>query len=376
VKNKQPISPNNRISYFPDFDVLRGIAAMGVVFFHIAHWLKLPNSNFYSSLITIFTFNGQGGETSVRFFFTLSGFLITYLIFKEQEKTNSFSIWKFYMRRLLRIWPLYFLTLLIGFILYPYLSIVLNRPYTETAEWFYYATFLANFNSYSSGYALGILGVQWSVAIEEQFYLFWPLLCVLFRYKKFVVLSILLFLASNIFMGYYRADENYVYFHTISALNELASGGLAAYLAFYHWPTLQKILKKISKPLIFFIYCLGLISIFFNREIFTEMFGLVYLKKIIPTLFFVFILLEQSFSKHSLFKMRHLNWFQYLGKISYGIYLLHMVAIHFVLGLVSFMPIPVPLQIILVLVVTILFSHLSYHYFEAFFLRLKHKFIV
>ncbi|MFK7809161.1 MAG: acyltransferase family protein [Saprospiraceae bacterium] len=359
------------ISYFPDFDALRAIAAILVVLFHVNVWLDLPSNTFYEYLGIILSFNRQGGEIGVHFFFVLSGFLITYLMFREQETTGEFSIRGFYWRRICRIWPLYFATVLIGFVIYPYLTVVLNRPYLETANFWYYLFFLANVNSYTNGFSLGILGVQWSVAIEEQFYLIWPLIFVLFNRKQFVYAVGLLLFIANLFIVNNLQHNNYIYFHSLSAVNELAIGGLVAYFAFYKPIKLKIILSKVSQRITGLVYTLGFIFLFFNKEMIEWLPFLAYIRKPLMALFFVFILIEQSYSSNSVVKFRQFKGLSFLGKISYGVYLLHMVAIQIVLGVVSYIYVPIAIQILAVFVLTFLLSYLSYRFFESPFLKLK-----
>lgn len=362
------------VKYFEDFDALRGVAALLVVCYHIPKWLQWPNNIFYESLEKIISFNNAGGEFGVTFFFVLSGFLITYLMLRERAGNGSFNIWKFYGRRFLRIWPLYFLTLLIGFVLYPLLAQIMGRSYLEKADWVYYVFFMANFNGLSNGYSLGVLGVQWSVAIEEQFYLFWPILFLLFTRFRFLGVILFLVILSNLFIFQNIDDPKLIYFHTIPIINDLSIGALASFISFY-WPNyLEKILHKIPRLLIIFIYCCGFLFIFFSKEMIGLFPIVMYFKKFVIALFFAFILLEQTYGIQSFIKMRKCKFLSYLGKISYGIYLLHMAAIQSVLGVSSFIFIPISVQILLVLSLTILISHLSYHYFESFFLKFKYKF--
>jgi len=126
----------------------------------------------------------------VPIFFVLSGFLISYLMLKEYKEQGSFNLNNFYMRRVLRIWPLYFIVLIIGFVLFPMLrTYLLHIPYVENANPLLYILFLSNFDQLKQGvlpFGVG-LGPTWSVSVEEQFYLFWPLLLLLFSKKKFII---------------------------------------------------------------------------------------------------------------------------------------------------------------------------------------------
>jgi peptidoglycan/LPS O-acetylase OafA/YrhL len=354
---------------------MRGIAALAVVFYHITTHFQFPDSAFYRGLVKLLSFNGNGGFFGVKFFFVLSGFLITYLMLKERKDTGTFGVLKFYMRRLLRIWPLYFVTIIIGFVVYPFLAGVLNKPYAEAAQWTYYVSFLTNFNSIFHGFALGILGVQWSVAIEEQFYLVWPLFFGFIRNKKiFISIILALLTVSFIFVINNNSRPEYIYFHTLSAINELALGGFAAFIAFYLPVHLINFFNRMHWSVLAIIYFSGFALIFFDNSLTNILFWYGFIKKPLIALFFIFIITEQTYSNLSLFKLRNFKFLAYSGKISYGIYLLHMVAIQMVLSINAYFGMPFIFNLLLSIILTIILSALSYRYFEQYFLNWKRKY--
>jgi peptidoglycan/LPS O-acetylase OafA/YrhL len=115
------------------------------------------------------------GRAAVDFFFTLSGFLITYLLLLEASAWGDLSLKRFYVRRMRRIWPLYFLVLAVGFVLF---AAVYPRIYHERYFQFgigsgllLYLFFLPNLMA--SLYKVGMLNPLWSIGVEEQFYLAW-----------------------------------------------------------------------------------------------------------------------------------------------------------------------------------------------------------
>jgi peptidoglycan/LPS O-acetylase OafA/YrhL len=156
---------------FPGFDSLRAYAALFVVLGHIpmtqaSRGLPAPHGGalFYR------------GSYAVSFFFTLSGFLITYLLLTERERSGTVDLKAFYLRRVLRIWPLYFATIAGGLVVYklvlPSVGIVYPVDYTLPVALLLYVFFLPNLmNSlFTVG---GLLNPTWSIGIEEQFYLAW-----------------------------------------------------------------------------------------------------------------------------------------------------------------------------------------------------------
>src|ERR1700741_4392574 len=146
----------------PQLDAIRGIAIL-VVVVHNLHGLDFPPL----SLVTNY------GWMGVDLFFVLSGFLITGILLDTKLSEHYFR--NFYARRGLRIWPLYYAVLLFMFVVVPLL-----RP-QDTAElfqrsspWWSYPLFLQNFLVNAPALAVGPLGVSWSLAVEELFYLVWP----------------------------------------------------------------------------------------------------------------------------------------------------------------------------------------------------------
>ena len=112
------------IKYFKGLNTLRFLAAYFVVLHHaedIREKYELVHLKDYSLF--------RNGGLSVTFFFVLSGFLITYLLLKEKKKTNTVSIKKFYIRRILRIWPLYYFLVFLGTILIPFVLFIIGHDY-------------------------------------------------------------------------------------------------------------------------------------------------------------------------------------------------------------------------------------------------------
>ena len=168
--------------YFPALDGLRGVAVLIVMLAHGSVRL-FPGDLTY-----------RGGWLGVEVFFVLSGFLITSLLLKEKLMSGRVSLTSFWTRRALRIWPLYYAVLLLYVFVLPQLdSSMFARVYVAEGEpgwgayrdslWSFFV-FLQNYVTGPSEVRLG-LGIFWSLAIEEHFYLFWPLL-VTFLKPRFI----------------------------------------------------------------------------------------------------------------------------------------------------------------------------------------------
>lgn len=171
-------------SYYPEIDGLRFVAFLLVFMHHslVYRWLRPFGVNFVFT--EPYRFIGFIGWTGVDLFFAISGFLITDLLLQEREKFGIFSLKNFWIRRFLRIWPLYFLVIGIS---YGVLSFVpefnaLESQYGSITYWSdikghlpYFAAFLGNWSVVVQGWpASGTLGLLWSVSMEEQFYFVWP----------------------------------------------------------------------------------------------------------------------------------------------------------------------------------------------------------
>lgn len=128
-------------------------------------------------------------------FFVLSGFLITYLLLAEKDATQHISLKQFYIRRILRIWPLYFFIILLTFFVMPLFPLIpfsqgIKESYFE--KLFLYIFMLPNLAlAFFPGISYATMA--WSVGVEEQFYLFWPLLIKNTKRLFLVILSVIIF---------------------------------------------------------------------------------------------------------------------------------------------------------------------------------------
>ncbi|HEY4062602.1 MAG TPA: acyltransferase [Puia sp.] len=163
TKRTAKLTGGNKI-YIPGLNGVRAIAALIVLFSHIDEY----SYRFGLPAIGLFE-KGMAGY-GVTIFFTLSGFLITYLLLIE--KKGGISIKRFYVRRILRIWPLYYLVIIIGILLLLFLPQVKaqGNPIYGLAM---FVCFLPNL-AYTLGMTLTTITPLWSVGVEEQFYLIWP----------------------------------------------------------------------------------------------------------------------------------------------------------------------------------------------------------
>ena len=222
------------------------------------------------------------------------------------------------------------------------------------------------------------LPVYWGfigVFLLKSSFIFYGLYCLFFLTKKkifpFVLIAFILIseLFSILVASHLKAGD----YHFGSCFKYLSFGALIAYLCYNKIESINFLLLKINRWLSLLIYFTCIMLMFLQNEL-TIFFAFYnYLYHIIPILFFGFVIVEQNFSKNSFFKIGNFALLNWLGKISYGLYLTHMIAINIVIGLFTKNADFVLLKGLLSILLTILISYFSYNYFEKHFLSLKHS---
>ncbi len=348
-----------------NLDPLRGFLALCVIIYHIP---AISDTVGLPSFDDLPIFNR--GDNAVFVFFTLSGYLIIGLLYDEKINNNSINIKQFYIRRILRLYPVYYLVLIFGFLYYhlvlPALNISFEINYNLLEGIAWNVFFLPNVfkGLYNPG---GILIILWSIGIEEQFYLFIaPLLSALPFNKYFKILllfTIIYFIIFHIPYFSFFKKFGFLYFF-------MSAGGAIA------------ILSKIGYQVHFNSFILRLLTyITFILHFFTDlfefdrdMFNLLF-EVVLYSLLIVNLVNDDRVVIKSYF-------FNYLGKVSYGIYMYHMIVVNVVLFVflkieyINNLPnwITILLINVFCLLGTIMIAHFSYQYFESYFIQLKSKF--
>ncbi|MEP6675116.1 MAG: acyltransferase [Ferruginibacter sp.] len=366
---------NKKISiYLPNLTGLRFVAALMVFVCHVEsvkEIFNIPNlaENFF--FINI-------GKLGVLVFFVLSGYLITYLLLREESSTAKVDIKKFYLRRILRIWPLYFLIVIFGLYAAPYssffhlpnfLSALSGNNTTQISLLFFF--FLPNY-VYAAFGGVPYAVQTWSVGTEEQFYLVWPWLIKKIKNKTllfpavFIVYNIIkiVLIALQHRAPAIKALLDFWYYFNIDCM---ALGAVAAYFVITKNEKILKIIFSIAAQLITYITIIILIgfAVIF-RYFHFEIYGF----------FFTIAIANLAANKKSILNLEN-KIFNYMGKISYGIYMYHLIALTIALRILIRLNFLNNVAIYLLgFIITIILSSLSYFYFESYFLKLKNRFSI
>jgi peptidoglycan/LPS O-acetylase OafA/YrhL len=357
--------------YFNNLDSLRFFSFLAIFFFHIFYSSDFLNYKVYAFLHHFF----KNGDLGVNFFFTLSGFLITYHLLNEEKEAGSFNLKHFYIRRILRIWPLYYVTFLFGYFLFHYLIKIVMGGLPETANPWLYVFFLGNFNSIINGDPTSsTLSVLWSIAIEEQFYLVWPILLLLVK-KHRQLLFLLIVISSLIFRAYHLNNHTTLFYHTLSVMSDLSIGGWLAYLALNN--QLIDVAPGHKQKYISAIVYASLLCLIVYREELVAIPSILVFERVLFSLFFAYILYEQACLKHPPIGAQRFSFAHKWGKYTYALYCLHIPAMVFTEGAALALGIEKTHYWLVLgrpastLLLSMLMSRASYYMIERPFLRLK-----
>ena len=340
---------------------IRAIAAMAVVVFHIAAGLKDFGFGFSRNI--------DLGPFGVTIFFSLSGFLITYLLLVEKKRFDRINIKAFYVRRILRIWPLYYFYLLLAVI-----TIYIFKTDKLPDGIFYYIVLCAN-APFIFQFPLSLLNHYWSLGVEEQFYIFWP--WIVSRSKslfRFLVIFIIIFVVIKLMLRYLDATSSYHWpyaFIHVTRFDCMAIGAVGAVLFFQKNVFFLKICYSIIAQLAAWgsLVVLALSKFHIASVIDSDIIAVVT----------VILIVNVSTNPGSIVKLENL-FFDFLGKISYGIYVYHPLVIFFAAKLIKevFSDSNDVIRLIFVfsfiIGATVLVAYLSYEFLEKRFLSMKPKF--
>ena len=356
------------MKYIKGLDVLRAVAVFFVI---ITHW---GPHTFKSEILTfIFQKIIPDGNFGVDLFFVLSGYLITRILLKAREEQSEEyrfrTIRAFYIRRALRIFPIYYLLIFV---------VCLLGAQNVISNLDYYLTYTSNFlvfktNSWDS------ITHTWSLAVEEQFYLIWPWFIIFLPRKHlltFILTALIFGILSTLTFDYFLGDFFYILLPP--CITAFSIGALLAYSEFY--PASRKVIVPAFKLLF------PIIVLFFFINQFGYKLSLIRAVNSIIAINLIMYVVNENYNKFT--KMIFTNKLLInTGKISYGIYLYHFIVpsywnqfvdylnryFLFTPETLKFLKYPPPAYLIELALVFII-SYSSYYYLELRFIRLKNRF--
>jgi peptidoglycan/LPS O-acetylase OafA/YrhL len=353
--------------YQPELDGLRFYAFLGVFVCHTLpfeasfyHGLHLPMPWLWGAIV-------KAGAAGVDLFFALSAFLITSLLLKEREETGDISLKLFYARRVLRIWPLYFLVIGLGVLLSHTMA-------NQHLPWYYvagYLLFVGNWVHAVFGRPESIAFPLWTVSIEEQFYLVWPLLVKTLQRRGLIISGIVMFLLATVCrVGFVLAGVSggYIYYGSTARCDSIALGILIALFAGQ--------LPKLTSSARLLLVSGGLVGWIVSSAWLTDQPGPISMREVPGRL--IISLAAGAMLYGSLYSRSKLltgAWVVRLGKVSYGLYLLHLVGLLLAKSVLH----PVSGTALLAtkavgFVLTLILAFGSYRWVESPFLRMKDRF--
>lgn len=359
--------------YHPELDVLRFVAFLAVFIHHaLPRNASLYIANGLSPAVTQWLLTAkEAGAFGLDLFFALSAYLITELLLREHALRGTFGISNFYVRRALRIWPLYFAFLALTVFVIPTLIPAETFGPIYIAS---FALFVGNWVCATHGLPFSVASPLWSISVEEQFYIGWPLLLRFFgvnRLKQLAIAMLVLALLTRIGLAIYGVAHPGVWCNTIARLDPIALGAILAFILNGRAPEISNALR-VGMCVTAFVSWL-LIARYLNQSGPTSI-ATYALSGFASVLLLAAILRSEA----RLLSIQPFSWLVYLGRISYGLYVFHLFALTLI-SQVSVMPgLGVPLnfklRVLLSFLLTVGLAAVSYKVLELPFLRLKERF--
>jgi peptidoglycan/LPS O-acetylase OafA/YrhL len=365
--------------YRPELDALRFFAFLGVFVFHTIPYdpsFYQQHHFLFPSVVPLVCAVSSAGAFGVDLFFALSAYLITMILTREKEITGGLDIKAFYVRRILRIWPLYFFFIAVA-------AVVPLWDRSQHLGWPYIGGYLllaGNWVYVWKGLPDSIAIPLWSLSIEEQFYLIWPLALRRISPRQLVsAVFILLFLANaaRVCLVSLHVLGARIEYNSFVRLDGIALGILVAYVLNGKAPTLSLISRAALAGFSLSLWLIVAASTQLNaaREV-APVLGTLFGRPVVAV-GAVGLLIAVIGAPAAGARVLENALLTYLGRISYGLYVYHMagllIARHFVR---TNYPKGYAIYILSGFTLTVIFSIISYRWLESPFLRIKERFAV
>lgn len=358
--------------YRPELDVVRFLAFSFVFLGHFLPRAPTPHlTGLLKGFAPVYYRSANACIFGVSLFFTLSAFLICELLLREKEATGTVQGKQFYLRRILRIWPLYYLVLALGMVA----AFLPGGDPGSVTQIGWYAIFLGAWSTAHFGWINNPVFPLWSVSVEEQFYLLAPWVIKFLNRRLlygFCVTVILVANASLIHLGRVRAGDDAVWCNVLVQFQCFAVGILLCLVLRGRLPRLAvwQRLSLLATGWLCWLFAvshhlLGTASMNGAAQKLIEKYALVSLGSIMILL--AFLGLNPKLIP---------RWAIHLGRISFGLYVFHSFSgniIDAIFPKTSHNPPMFLLRICVAFILTVLFAELSYRFFETPFLQLKKR---
>ena len=360
------------VFYHPELDVLRFLAFLAVFFHHaLPRDVALYRNNGFPAAVAAWLVTAkEAGAYGVDLFFVLSAYLITELLLREHASHGSFSISSFYVRRALRIWPLYFTFLAITVLVVPG---ILPDDRFGTLYIVSFVLFVGNWVCAANGLPFSVASPLWSISIEEQFYLFWPPLLRLAgvnRARQLAIGLLLVALSTRILLAVLDVTHPAVWCNTIARLDSIALGAILAV-------SLKGRAPQMKTGVRFLLGGVGLVILLLVAKYLGQDGPTSVITYLATASASVMLLVAVLRNDAQFLLVRPFSWLVYLGRISYGLYVFHLLGLALVPRLIITgvgIPLGFEIRVLLSFGLTVLLAAVSYRWLEQPFLRMKKRF--
>jgi peptidoglycan/LPS O-acetylase OafA/YrhL len=367
---------------FPGLNALRFFAAYSVLIGHVQEIIQLYHKP--ATVPVAFRYTPSGHQ-AVIFFFALSGFLITFLLLDERRQSGRISVAAFYWRRVIRIWPLYFLTVFIGLVILPRVldsNGVLAGFYHQPQTWQMVALLLVVMPNIANWYLIWpAIAHMWSIGVEEQFYAAWPWLLRACRNHVVAMLAGVVIVRGAVLwlvdLAVANGASSLLMLQACLATFQvecMAIGGIGAVYVFHRrsagagvrWGWLLQAITWVAA-----------VETILHKD---QLSGLTFATSVPLAMIFTLFIVNIGGNERNPIRLEH-KVLDELGKVSYGIYMYHAAAIFLVVeGCLRIPGFPwntpnlsFTAVVFLTTCVTLSAAFTSYYLFEKRFLQLRNR---